>query len=150
MGEPDTKELGKQVLKLAEQVQQSVLHLNNLVALSEFAEHDNDLLQITAIRALYRTFEHLLRNKPEYISSFSVLPIDDQPLKKKPKTTQVSKQVLEFLHDKFVDYIEILLNHLRNPESPFQVRNQKKKYQKNSSRIENLNFLIGNSFQNSS
>ena len=121
MGE--NEELCEQAEKLANQIKQSIVHLNNLKSLCDLCEEENKKVQFTALRATFQVFNYLIKKKPEFIESFTIFSSqDDEHVSKKQKREEERMEIINFLNSTYKDYIDILLNQLKSQDSIFQVQ----------------------------
>ena len=120
----DITELCDEIQSLATQIKTSILHLNNLRLLCELCEEKNDKVQYSAMSETFKVFIHLINTKPEYSSAFMYKSNNTIYQSKKHKKDQDDgvDQIIEFLHQKYKDFISILLSqHLQNSNSCLQV-----------------------------
>ena len=115
------KELCEETKSLGEQIKSSILHLNNLRLLCELCEEKDDKVQFSAMHEMYQVFIHLIKSKPEYVCAFRYKSVDVPSSSKKSKK-EGDDQIVEFLQQKYQDFISILFSqHLHNPDSCLQV-----------------------------
>ena len=117
---------------LAEEVKASILNVNNLQALCELCEAgEEEEVQFVALKETYQALEHLIHTQIQYRAAFvfkrEVSQVGEASSSSKKSKKSVEDegdaQIIDFLHAKYADFIEILLqSHLGSRKSSLQVR----------------------------
>jgi U3 small nucleolar RNA-associated protein 19 len=105
----------EKIRELEAGIKQSVDNVNNIVSLLKYCQADEDPIKFYAMKALHRVFVKLADDgKFDYKKGV---------ISKKKRKTELSatEEVKSWIRQKFVDYIDVLLQFLHNSEPGIQI-----------------------------